>query len=216
MRKVLIYFQDDRARRHQQKGRPPCGHPRTTRTIRKGQRGRLPRARRGSRGQSRSYVVGRAQVRLAFSHLALPLPLFLSRFLQSCCYYYTLTSYILFSLCVPLLFLLLSLPRFSTPRTQTHAQNLTRISLEESSRSLSRDILHLRTRSNWNAQRKEEQVIEAWFASSTLLQRRMRCGVCVDDVYRERDMSRVDNEIVSKKNSRSKMRKREDSVERGF
>lgn len=28
-------------------------------------------------------------------------------------------------------------------------------------------------------------------------------------------MSRVDNEIVSKKNSRSKMRKREDSVERG-
>ena len=216
MRKVLIYFQDDRARRHQQKGRPPCGHPRTTRTIRKGQRGRLPRARRGSRGQSRSYVVGRAQVRLAFSHLALPLPLFLSRFLQSCCYYYTLTSYILFSLCVPLLFLLLSLPRFSTPRTQTHAQNLTRISLEESNRSLSRDILHLRTRSNWNAQRKEEQVIEAWFASSTLLQRRMRCGVCVDDVYRERDMSRVDNEIVSKKNSRSKMRKREDSVERGF
>lgn len=216
MRKVLIYFQDDRARRHQQKGRPPCGHPRTTRTIRKGQRGRLPRARRGSRGQSRSYVVGRAQVRLVFSHLALPLPLFLSRFLQSCCYYYTLTSYILFSLCVPLLFLLLSLPRFSTPRTQTHAQNLTRISLEESSRSLSRDILHLRTRSNWNAQRKEEQVIEAWFASSTLLQRRMRCGVCVDDVYRERDMSRVDNEIVSKKNSRSKMRKREDSVERGF
>ena len=200
MRKVLIYFQDDRARRHQQKGRPPCGHPRTTRTIRKGQRGRLPRARRGSRGQSRSYVVGRAQVRLAFSHLALPLPLFLSRFLQSCCYYYTLTSYILFSLCaLLLLLLLLSLPRFSTPRTQTHAH-----------------ILHLRTRSNWNAQRKEEQVIEAWFASSTLLQRRMRCGVCVDDVYRERDMSRVDNEIVSKKNSRSKMRKREDSVERGF
>lgn len=150
MRKVLIYFQDDRARRHQQKGRPPCGHPRTTRTIRKGQRGRLPRARRGSRGQSRSYVVGRAQVRLAFSHLALPLPLFLSRFLQSCCYYYTLTSYILFSLCalLLLLFLLLSLPRFSTPRTQTHAQNLTRISLEESSRSLSRDILYLRTRSN--------------------------------------------------------------------
>lgn len=78
MRKVLIYFQDDRARRHQQKGRPPCGHPRTTRTIRKGQRGHLPRARRGSRGQSRSYVVARAQVRLAFSHLALPLPLFLS------------------------------------------------------------------------------------------------------------------------------------------
>ena len=78
MRKVLIYFQDDRAHRHQQKGRPPCGHPRTTRTIRKGQRGHLPRARRGSRGQSRSYVVARAQVRLAFSHLALPLPLFLS------------------------------------------------------------------------------------------------------------------------------------------
>lgn len=80
MRKVLIYFQDDRARRHQQKGRPPCGPPPTTPTIRKGQRGHLPRARRGSRGQSRSYVVARAQVRLAFSHLALPLPRSFFRF----------------------------------------------------------------------------------------------------------------------------------------
>lgn len=85
MRMVLIYFQDDRARRHQQKGRPPCGHPRTTRTIRQGQRGHLPQARRGSRGQSRSYVAARAQVRLAFSHLALPLPLFLSFYRVSLC-----------------------------------------------------------------------------------------------------------------------------------
>ena len=147
MRKVLIYFQDDRARRHQQKGRPPCGHPRTTRTIRKGQRGRLPRARRGSRGQSRSYVVGRAQVRLAFSHLALPLPLFLSRFLQSCCYY---SDCIILS--VSSSSSSSSPPRFSTPRTQTHAQishaslspPSSQLALEES-RSLSRDILHLRT-----------------------------------------------------------------------
>lgn len=72
MRKVLIYFQDDRPRHRQQKGRPPCGLPRTTPTIRKGQRDHLHRVRRGLRGPSRSYVVAKVQVRLAFSHQALP------------------------------------------------------------------------------------------------------------------------------------------------
>lgn len=166
MRKVLIYFQDDRARRHQQKGRPPCGHPRTTRTIRKGQRGRLPRARRGSRGQSRSYVVGRAQVRLAFSHLALPLPLFLSRFLQSCCIILT----VLFSLCPPPL--LLDFPRLARKRTRkshTHLPPLPPRNWPSKRAALCHAIfctyVH-RTRSNCNAQgRKEEQVIEGWFAS---------------------------------------------------
>jgi len=72
MRKVLIYFQDDRARHRQQKGWPPCGPRRTTPTIRKGQRDHLSRVRRGSRGPSRNYVVAKVQVRLAFSHQALP------------------------------------------------------------------------------------------------------------------------------------------------
>lgn len=72
MRKVLIYFQNDRPRHRQQKGWPPCGLPRTALTIRKGQRDHLHRVRRGSRGPSRSYVVAKVQVRLAFSHQALP------------------------------------------------------------------------------------------------------------------------------------------------
>lgn len=79
MRKVLIYFQDDRARHRQQKGWPPCGRPRTTPTIRKGQRDHLRQVRRGSRGPSRSYVVAKVQVRLAFS-LTRPSPLLASSF----------------------------------------------------------------------------------------------------------------------------------------
>lgn len=72
MRKVLIYFQDNRARHRQQKGWPPRGPRRTTPTIRKGQRDHLSRVRRGSTGPSRNYVVAKVQVRLAFSHQALP------------------------------------------------------------------------------------------------------------------------------------------------
>lgn len=64
-------------------------------------------------------------------------------FLQSCCYY---------SDCIILSVSSSSPPRFSTPRTQTHAQishaspspPSSQLALEES-RSLSRDILHLRT-----------------------------------------------------------------------
>lgn len=52
---------DDRARHRQQKGWPPCGPPRTTPTIRKGQRDHLHRVRRGLRGPSRSYVVAKVQ-----------------------------------------------------------------------------------------------------------------------------------------------------------
>lgn len=189
MRKVLIYFQDDRARRHQQKGRPPCGHPRTTRTIRKGQRGRLPRARRGSRGQSRSYVVGRAQVRLAFSHLALPLPLFLSFFYSRVV---IIRDY--YSLCV------FSSSSSSSPRPApifyaTHANaraNHTRISLPPSLLSQLAALPSKRTLfvTRYSAltytactalDRIETHgggtgcVIEDWLASKSTLLQRMRC-----------------------------------------